>query len=170
MKDFLKHIEFPEFAKDNKLNMSNLLMNNEKLIEKDLVAATIVAILYTNKEKELLKKFIESAEEELTEDLINGAKAASNIMKMNNIYYRGKHFIGNDYSNVAAKLRMNIYTKHKISKKHFEFISLAVSFINGCEFCVKSHSSLLENEGLSKEQIHESLRIAAIVNTLQLEY
>ena len=47
----------------------------------------------------------------------------------------------------------------------FEFISLAVSFINGCEFCVKSHSQILEKSGMSKEQIHESLRIAAIINS-----
>ena len=170
MKDFLKNIEFPEFAKDNKLNASNILMNNEILIEKDLVAATVIAILYTNNEKELVDMFVESAKEELTEELINGAKAAANIMKMNNIYYRGKHYLDSDYNEIGAKLRMNIYTKHGINKKYFEFISLAVSFITGCEFCVKSHSKLLEKEGMSKEQIHEALRIASIFNTIKLSY
>lgn len=168
MKDFLKNIEFPEFAKDNKLNASSILMNNEKLIPDDLVGATVLAILYTNNEKELLDLF--EKESGLSEDLIYGAKAAANIMKMNNIYYRGKHFLGDDYSNQNAKLRMGIYTKHGIDKKYFEFISLAVSFINGCEFCVVSHSKLLEKEGMKKEQIHEALRIAGIFNTLRFKY
>lgn len=168
MKDFLQNIEFPEFSKDNKLNASNVLMNNEKIIPDDLVGATVLAILYTNNEKELLELF--EKESDLSEDLIYGAKAAANIMKMNNIYYRGKHFLGKEYEAQAARLRMVIYKKHGIDRKYFEFISLAVSFINGCEFCVKSHSALLEKEGMKKEQIHEALRIAAIFNTLKFKY
>jgi alkyl hydroperoxide reductase subunit D len=168
MKKFLKHIDFPDYVKDNKLNMSNVLMNNSKLIELDLVKATIVAILYTKKEDKLLSIFIE--ESEISEDLILGAKAAANIMSMNNIYYRGKHHIGEEYSYIPANLRMNIYTKHGIDKKYFEFISLSVSFINNCEFCIKSHSALLEKEGFSKEQVHEALRIAAIFNTVREKY
>jgi len=168
MKNFLNNIEFPEFAKDNKLNISTLLMNNEKVVPDDLMAATIASVLYTNKEDKLLDLFLNEAN--LTEELIFAAKAAANIMKMNNIYYRGKHFLGNDYEDQQAKLRMGIYTKHGIDKKYFEFISLAVSFVNGCEFCVKSHSKLLEKEGMSKVQVHEALRIASIINTLRLNY
>jgi alkyl hydroperoxide reductase subunit D len=169
MKDFTNELNFIEETKDNKLNLSNVLRNTGGLIPSDLVAATIVGILYA-KDSPLLESFIDSAKEELTEELIKGAKAAGNIMNMNNIYYRGKHYLGDNYNNVQAGLRMGIYTKHGIDKKYFEFISLAVSFINGCEFCVASHASLLEKEGMSKEQIHEALRIAAIVNTLRKNY
>ena len=62
MKNFLKHIEFPDYAKDNKLNASNILMNNAKLIDEDLVKATVYAVLYTNKEFELLSIFEEESE------------------------------------------------------------------------------------------------------------
>lgn len=170
MQDFNKAIEFPEFAKDNKLNLSNLLMNNNNLIPNDMVAGTIISILYAKKEYNLLDKFIQSLNFELDEKIIEGAKAAANIMMMNNIFYRGKHYLGKDYEKVPANLRMNIYTKHGIDKKYFEFFSLAVSFINGCEYCVKSHAFLLEKEGMTKEQIHESLRIAAILNTIREFY
>tara|TARA_B100000700_G_scaffold69353_2_gene76919 strand:+ start:28997 stop:29509 length:513 start_codon:yes stop_codon:yes gene_type:complete len=170
MKNFLNTIEFPEFAKDNKLNASNILMNNNKLIDDELVAGTILAIFYSKNENVLASNFIESAGEILSDSLINGAKAAANIMNMNNIFYRGKHYLGKNYEKVAANLRMNIYTKHGIDKKYFEFMSLAVSFINGCEFCVKSHAMLLRKEGMNEEQIHEALRIAAIFNTIRESY
>tara|TARA_B100002019_G_scaffold242700_1_gene219083 strand:+ start:831 stop:1343 length:513 start_codon:yes stop_codon:yes gene_type:complete len=170
MQDFNKKLNFPEFAKDNKLNLSNLLMNNNQLIPNDMVAGTIISVLYSKEKYSLIEKFIESIDFDMDEKIINGAKAASNIMAMNNIFYRGKHYLGSDYEKVAASLRMNIYTKHGIDKKYFEFFSLAVSFINGCEFCVKSHSKLLEKEGMSKEQIHEALRIASIINTIREDY
>jgi len=170
MKDFLNTIEFPEFAKDNKLNASNVLMNNNQLIDKELVAGTILAIFYAKNENVLADNFIEAADDILDETLINGSKAAANIMNMNNIFYRGKHYLGKDYEKVAANLRMNIYTKHGIDKKYFEFMSLAVSFINGCEFCVKSHAALLKKEGMSEEQVHEALRIASIFNTIREKY
>ena len=170
MQNFNKTIDYPEFAKDNKLNLSGILMNNKQLIPNDMVAGTIIAILYSKKEEVLLNNFIDSIDFDIDESIINGAKAAANIMAMNNIFYRGKHYLGDDYEKIAANLRMNIYTKHGIDKKYFEFFSLAVSFIDGCEFCVKSHATLLEKEGMSKEQIHEALRIASIVNTIRENY
>lgn len=165
MKNFLNEIEFQEYEKDIKVNLSNILMNTSKLINDDLMAATVYAIIKSKNKIELANSFVEHAKEHLNDNLIFGANAAVKIMAMNNIYYRGKHFLGQDYNQEKAGLRMTIYSNHGINKEYFEFISLAVSFINGCEFCVKSHSKILEKSGMSKEQIHESLRIAAILNS-----
>jgi alkyl hydroperoxide reductase subunit D len=165
MKDFINNFNFDVYNKDTKLNLSSLLMNNNKVIDSKLVAATIYGILFS-KNHPMSDKFLESASEYFNDDLIEGVRGAATIMNMNNVYYRGKHILGEDYSKINPALRMQFYMNHKIEKKYFEFVSLSVSFVNNCEFCIKSHSSLLEKEGMTKEQIHESLRIAAIINSL----
>lgn len=165
MKEFLNNFTFETYNKDTKLNLSSVLMNNANIIETKLVAATVYGILFA-KNHPMAEKFLEAASEHFDEDLIEGVRGAATIMNMNNVYYRGKHILGNDYAKINASLRMQFYTNHKIDKKYFEFVSLAVSFVNNCEFCIKSHAHLLQKEGMTKEQIHEALRIAAIVNTL----
>lgn len=170
MKKIIETIDFPEYALDSKLNASNILMNMDKVLSDKTVAGIVIAVLYSKNELNLLDKFIDLNSDILDEDLIFAAKASATIMAMNNIYYRGKHFLGEGYKDQAAKLRMNVYQKHKVDKKDFELFSLAVSFINGCEFCVESHASLLEKDGVSKDMIHQSLRIAAIFNTIKEKY
>mgnify|MGYP000123758379 CR=1 FL=1 len=165
MKEFLNNFTFETYNKDVKLNLSSVLMNNANIIEKKLVAATIYGVLFA-KNHPMVDKFLEAASEHFDENLIEGVRGAATMMNMNNVYYRGKHILGNDYANVNAALRMQFYTNHKIEKKYFEFVSLAVSFVNNCEFCMKSHAQLLKKEGMTVEQIHESLRIASIINTL----
>ena len=165
MKEFLNNFTFEAYNKDTKLNMSSVLMNNSNVIPTDLVAATVYGILFAKKHP-LAETFLETASEHFTPELIEGVRGAATIMNMNNVYYRGKHILGDNYEKINPSLRMQFYMNHKIDKKYFEFVSLAVSFVNNCEFCVKSHAHLLEKEGMSKEQIHEALRIGAIVNTL----
>lgn len=169
MKEFLNKVSFEDFVKDSKINASNILANRDNLIPNDLVAATVLGVLYA-KNSDLVDDFIEAAKEYLDDDLISGAKAAANIMNMNNVYYRGKEILGKDFEHVNPGLRMNIYTNHGIKKEYFEFISLAVSFINNCEFCIQSHSNLLIKNGMTNEQIHEALRISAIFNTIRRAY
>lgn len=165
MKEFLNNFKFETYNKDTKLNLSSVLMNNNNVIPTELVAATIYGVLFA-KNHPMADKFLEVAKEHFNEDLIEGVKGAANIMNMNNVYYRGKHILGENYSKMNPALRMQFYTNHKIEKKYFEFVSLAISFVNNCEFCIKSHAHLLEKEGMTKEQIHEALRIGAILNTL----
>ncbi len=163
MKEFLNNFTFDEHNKDTKLNMSNLLRNSDKTIPDKLVHMSILAVLLFN-EHSLTDTFYNDSE--LNEEDLFNVKAAKDIMNMNNIYYRGKHLLGSEYATVKANLRMNIYNNDKINKDEFEFISLVISFINNCEFCIKSHAKLLQKNGFTVEQIHEGLRIASIVNSL----
>lgn len=166
MRDFAKEINFKEYQKDNQINVSNVLGNASKIINDDLVAATALSILILNDKKELAEKLIQHSNGLLTEELVFGVNAAVNVMKMNNVYYRGKHLLGSEYAQLQPQLRMSIYTKHGIDEKYFEFIALAVSFVNNCEYCIKSHAHILKKKGMTVEQIHEALRIAAIFNTI----
>lgn len=40
---------------------------------------------------------------------------------------------------------------------------MAVSAINGCESCVRSHEHAVIEGGLSEEHVHEAVRLAATI-------
>ena len=70
-------------------------------------------------------------------------------------------------------LRMNIISKPGVEKANFELWNTVVSAINGCEHCLGAHAATLQGEGLTKEQIWEGVKIAAVVQavaqTVQIE-
>jgi len=83
-------------------------------------------------------------------------------MGMNNVYYRFRHMIGKEsYATKPARLRMNWLAKPKGGKADFELFSLAVSAINGCEMCIRSHEQVVTGGGLSEDQVHDAVRVAA---------
>lgn len=93
------------------------------------------------------------------------AVAVASLMAMNNVYYRFRHMVGKQtYSDKPARLRMTRLARPATSKADFELASLAVSAINGCEMCVRSHEAAVLHNGLSEEHVHDAVRIAATVN------
>jgi AhpD family alkylhydroperoxidase len=44
------------------------------------------------------------------------------------------------------------------SKVDFELYCLAVSAINGCEMCIRSHEQVVIEGGLSEDQVHDAVR------------
>ena len=44
--------------------------------------------------------------------------------------------------------------------------TLAVSAIAGCETCIQAHEKVVVDGGLTPEQVHEAVRIAATVNAV----
>jgi alkyl hydroperoxide reductase subunit D len=56
---------------------------------------------------------------------------------------------------------MNWIAKPLSNKAEFELFCLAVSAINGCEMCVRSHEQVVVDHGLSEDQVHDAVRIAA---------
>ncbi len=86
-------------------------------------------------------------------------------MGMNNVYYRFRHVVGKPvYSEKPARLRMNRIARPATSKVDFELFSLAVSAINGCEACVRSHEKAVLDGQLSEDQVHDAIRIAATMH------
>ena len=86
-------------------------------------------------------------------------------MAMNNVYYK---FTGmmEEYRTLPARLRMNVIGDPGVDKKNFELWALAVSAINGCQYCVKAHEKKLVEEGFSREQIQTAIRIAAVIQAV----
>ena len=98
--------------------------------------------------------------------MVSDAQAAAGLMAMNNVYYRFRHFMGDDspYAKLPAGLRMSRLAKPATTKADLELFSLAVSAINGCELCVQSHDQVVREAGLTPEQVHAAVRIAAVVH------
>ena len=60
---------------------------------------------------------------------------------------------------------MNIMMTPVLGKELFELISLAVSSVNGCEMCVKSHEASVLEAGGSEDRVWDAVRIASIVTS-----
>ena len=85
-------------------------------------------------------------------------------MGMNNVYYRFRHMIGKEAYQKPARLRMKRIAKPATNKTDFELFCLAVSAINGCETCVVSHEKTVLEGGLTEDNVHDAVRIAATVH------
>ncbi len=92
-------------------------------------------------------------------------------MAMNNIYYRSKHLLADEgakeYEDIPARLRMQVIGTHGgIEAEDCEFWCFAVSAVNGCGGCLAAHERKLRELGTGREQLHEALRIAAVVHAV----
>ena len=159
--------ELPSFAVDIKLNAKNLLSST--ILSKKQVMIIFVASAFASRNKNLLEATLEMAQEDLTEAEITGAKIASTLMSMTNIYYRFTHLVENEeYSKMPAGLRMNSMSpsKHGLDQIDFELASTAVSALNGCGMCMDSHEKNLKKHGVEASKVQEAVKIASIVNAL----
>ena len=154
---------FPEAAKDIKLNLQNVLGQGSLSAAQRWGVAIASAIAARN--GELRNAIIDDAKGEIEAGVIDDAAAAAALMAMNNVYYRFRHFMAEaSYDTKPARLRMNRIARPVTNKTDFELFCLAVSAINGCETCVRSHEKNVIEGGLSDDQIHDAVRIAATVH------
>lgn len=154
---------FPEAAKDIKLNLQTVLQPGSLSAAQRWGVAIASAIATRN--PELRDAIIADATPEIEPAVIDDAAAAAALMAMNNVYYRFRHFMAEaSYSTKPARLRMNRIARPVSSKIDFELFCLAVSAINGCETCVRSHEKNVIEGGLTDDQVHDAVRIAATVN------
>lgn len=155
----------PDYAKDIKLNLAGLLKNEEQYgLTVNQIAGILLTSAYASKNTTLMMAAENYARDFLDETHVNSIKAATSVMAMNNIYYRFVHLVTDkEFSQMPAKLRMNVLANPGISKIDFEMYALAVSAINGCGLCMESHVKSL-NASVSKESIQLVIRIAAIMH------
>jgi len=154
----------PDAAKDIKLNLVAVLEGGSLTPAQRwgvAIAATIAARHLGLRDAVLA----DAAAQGMPAAVVEDAQAAAALMAMNNVYYRFRHLIGKDsYSERPARLRMNRLAKPATNKVDFELFSLAVSAINACETCVRSHEQAVLAGGLTEEHVHDAVRIAATMN------
>ena len=154
---------FPEAAKDIKLNLQTVLQPGSLSAAQRWGVAIASAIATRN--AELRDAIIADAMTEIESPVIEDAAAAAALMAMNNVYYRFRHFMAEaSYNQKPARLRMNRIARPATNRLDFELFCLAVSAINGCETCVRSHEKNVIEAGLSDDHVHDAVRIAATIN------
>jgi alkyl hydroperoxide reductase subunit D len=119
-----------------------------------------------------VKKLISFAEAQLqtagaSAEEISEAKEAASIMGVMNMFYRFRHFVGKDAYQKPAGLRMNVMARPVTGKATFEMMAFAVSILNGCESCVKSHEASLLQHGATEDQIYDLARLSSVIKGLQ---
>lgn len=158
----------PDFAKDLRINLSNVLSADGAPGLNDAQRhGTAIAVAYALGDQDLLQAVESNAGEDISLEYRKGARAASAIMGMNNIYYRFLHLSSNpEYGQLPARLRMSVIGNPGIEKADFELFSLAVSAVNGCGLCVDSHEKVIRQHGISAEGIQSAVRIAAVLHAV----
>ncbi|MCP3098138.1 carboxymuconolactone decarboxylase family protein [Myxococcus sp. K15C18031901] len=157
--------ELADAHKDTRLNLQAVLEGGSLTPEQRWGVA--VASAFAVRNERLKEAMLEEARKALAnpEPVIEDARAAASLMAMNNVYYRFRHMIGKEsYSTKRAGLRMNRLAQVLTTKVDFELVCLAVSAINGCEMCMQSHEKVVLDGGLSEDQVHDAVRIAAVVH------
>ena len=153
----------PEAARDIRVNLQTVLTGGSLSPAQAWGIAAACAIAARN--KHLREAILSDAAAEAGEAMVEDARAAAVLMGMNNVYYRFRHMVGRPgYAQKPPRLRMQRLAQPATGKADFELLCLAVSSINGCEACLRAHEQVVREAGLSEDQVHDAVRIAAVVH------
>jgi alkyl hydroperoxide reductase subunit D len=158
--------KLPDYARDLKVNLQNVLQQQELTPQQTWMSAVACAIASRN--KELTQAIEAEAAGKVPPETINAGRAAGAIMGMNNVFYRFRHFVKTkeEYGQVPARLRMQIIRTHGGDPVDFELACLAASTIKGCEACVIAHEQVVRDKGLNENHVTAVVRIAATVHAV----
>lgn len=156
--------QIPDAGKDIRINLTNVLQPGQLNAEQTWGVG--LACAYASRNEALTRAMLADAKAAgIGDAVIEDAKAAAILMGMNNVYYRFRHIIGKDeYSQKPARLRMMRLKQATTNQVDFELFCLAVSAINNCQACLNSHEEVVLQGGLSTDQVHDAVRIAAVVH------
>lgn len=164
----------PDYARDLKLNLGSVLTpEGAPGLSERQIWAVALACAIAARNPTLTRAVEAQAAEHLDSAHLGAARTAAAIMGMNNVYYRFLHLAEDpEYQRLPARLRMNALGNPGIERRDFELLALAVSAINACGLCIRSHEHKLREEGLEREAIQSAVRIAAVIHAVAvvLEY
>jgi alkyl hydroperoxide reductase subunit D len=160
--------QFPDAARDIKINLTNVLQPGA--LNAAQTWGVAIATAYAARNETLTKAVIADAKAAgIEEAVLEDAKAAAILMGMNNVYYRFRHIIGKEeYEQKLARLRMMRLKQVATNQVDFELLCLAVSAVNNCQACVQSHEHVVLEGGLTTDQVHDAVRIAATIHAAAL--
>jgi len=151
------------YLRDLKLNFTSTL-TSEHLSAKEC-ALIGLSTAVNNNNSPLTKYFTSYAEGQGAIPAETGeAAGCASLLASNNIFYRFRHFTQKEkYSQIPARIRMQLMMKPVTGKEFFELMSLAISAVNGCEMCVNAHEDSLIKLNTTEERIFDAVRIASLV-------
>tara|TARA_Y100000816_G_C25935637_1_gene487984 strand:- start:211 stop:657 length:447 start_codon:yes stop_codon:yes gene_type:complete len=141
-------------------------MNSE--YDEELVYGCAYASSLTIGDDDIASVFEEECRNRFGPEFINSVKATVTIMSLNNVWYKYRDSMPTTEMKMAPqKMRVNIMANYAgLDKILFESLSLCISAINGCVFCVKAHSDLLLENNKTKEYVLNIGRIASVISSL----
>jgi len=153
------------YLRDLKLNFTSTL-TSEHLSTKEC-ALLGLSVAVNNNNLPLTNFFNKyAADQGATKEEIAEAAACASLLASNNIFYRFRHFTQKEkYSQIPARIRMQIMMKPVTGKEFFELMSLTISAVNGCEMCVNAHEDSLIKLGTTEERIFDAVRIASLITS-----
>jgi len=151
------------YLRDFKLNFTSTL-TSQHLSTKEC-ALLGLSVAANNNNTPLINYYTRyAAEQDATAEEIAEAVACASLLASNNVLYRFRHFTQKEkYTQIPARIRMQIMMKPVTGKEFFELMSLTVSAVNGCEMCVNAHEDSLIKLGTTEERIFDAIRIASLV-------
>lgn len=151
------------YLRDLKINVQNVL--NPANLNKKEAALIALSISVNERCNPLIEAFENRAlQNEATAAEIADAYAAASLLATNNVLYRFRHYVEKeDYRNMPAGIKMTAMGNPAVGKEFFELLSLAVSAVNGCEACVKSHEQSVLNHGASEARVFDAIRCASVI-------
>src|ERR1019366_1860714 len=104
--------KLPDYARDVKVNLQNVLQQQELSAQQTWMVAVACAIASRN--KDLTDAIEAEAAGKTTPETIQAGCAAAAVMGMNNVFYRFRHFVQAkpEYAQVPARLRMQAIRGH----------------------------------------------------------
>ncbi len=151
------------YVRDLKLNFNSSLTSSHLTEKECALVGLSVAVNNTNQPLTAFFEARANAYEATAEEIAEAVGCAS-LLALNNVFYRFRHFTGKEkYTQIPARIRMQLMSSPVTGKEFFELMSLAISAVNGCEMCVNAHESSILHLGATEERVFDAIRIASIV-------
>jgi alkyl hydroperoxide reductase subunit D len=153
------------YLRDLKLNFTSTL-TSEFLSAKECALLGLSTAI-NNNNKPLTQYYTKYAQEQGANAAeVAEAAGCASLLASNNVFYRFRHFTQKEkYTQIPARIRMQIMMKPVTSKEFFELMSLVISAVNGCEMCVNAHEDSLIKLGTTEERIFDAVRIGSLVTS-----
>jgi alkyl hydroperoxide reductase subunit D len=156
----------PEEAKDLQVNAKRVLEGES--LESEQTWGCALAAAYFIRHPELTEAVLADGKSAgISDAIISDAKGAASLMGMNTVYFRFRHLMNADaYNKMPFNLRMTRMKQVATSETNFELFSIGPAALAGCEMCLKAHEAMVKKGGLNEANIHDSVRIASVLQGL----
>jgi alkyl hydroperoxide reductase subunit D len=153
------------YLRDLKLNFTSTLTSAHLTAKECALLGLSTAV--NNNNTPLTVFFTKYAEEQGADAAeIAEAVGCASLLASNNVFYRFRHFTQKEkYTQIPARIRMQLMMKPVTGKEFFELMSLAISAVNGCEMCVNAHEDSLIKLSTTEERIFDAVRIASLITS-----
>jgi alkyl hydroperoxide reductase subunit D len=157
----------PELLKDMYMNIERALFKDGKLdVPTRLQIATIAASHAAS--PEVAAYFAQQARARGVSDAqLHETQGIAQTSTSFNIYYKFRSlYEGDEFNGFPGGLRASLFVNPTQGKAHAELINIVISTLNNCKSCVNGHVADALTHGVTRDQIDEALRAAAIATAL----